>query len=378
LALTELERRHGRLRTILEHVVVDELRSRRRELLATIAQGDEPTREARFEALMNTVRHACSSAVERIAVAPCETTPDAPESAAEAPAARLSEQLLECIRRGEVDAVLGTGPMAGEVIVLKTRQLEEENCRLIEALKQEKERLEEFAFATAHDLRGPLSNIEAALAALLEERARSRLPLWSVDSLRQIEHAAVRMHLLVSDLMVLGEVGTEGELVERVPLLDVVTVVLDGQRPALARTRVHVEIIGQLPTVRGRIRHLEAMFDNLLDNAIRYASVAAKGRVQIACEQRGDEIVICVRDNGPGFDPREAEAVFGPYVCLDRRGDNTGLGLAIVRNAARAHGGRAWVETVLGEGTAAFVTLPVGCLVEPDSADFVVDGSPAL
>ena len=101
------------------------------------------------------------------------------------------EELLECIRRGEMDAILGTGPLAGEVLILKTQQLEEENRRLIEALQAEKEALEEFAFATAHDLRGPLADMEGEISMLLDQYARLRLPLWFVDSLRQIEHARV-------------------------------------------------------------------------------------------------------------------------------------------------------------------------------------------
>jgi signal transduction histidine kinase len=72
--------------------------------------------------------------------------------------------------------------------------------------------------------------------------------------------------------------------------------------------------------------------------------------------------VLWVRDNGPGFDAREAEAVFEPYVRLDKRGENTGLGLTIVRNAARTHGGRAWIETAPGEGATAFVALPRSCV----------------
>jgi signal transduction histidine kinase len=274
-----------------------------------------------------------------------------------------NDELLDCIRRGEVDAVLGSGPLAGEVLIVKSLQLEEENRLLIDALRKEKERLEEFAFATAHDMRGPLGNIENEIAALLDRHARLRLPLWFVDSLRAIEHAAVRMRLLVSDLMMLGEASCESEPTEPLRLLDVVASVLDGYRPILARSHVAVEIVNELPAISARLRHVEAMFDNLLDNAVRYASEAPKGKVRIGCRKDDAELVLWVHDNGPGFDAREADAVFEPYVRLDKRGDNTGLGLTIVRNAARAHGGHAWVETAPGQGTTACIGLPVSCVV---------------
>jgi len=357
---------------MLARSVIDELRGRRDEVLAVLPQGGESAPEERFEALMTMVGDACAKAVARSFIEPAATAPET------AIPAQQSARLLECIRRGEVDAVLGSGPMAGEVLVLKTQQLEQENRSLFESLQKEKERLEEFSYATAHDLRGPLSNIENEVSTLLEQHARSRLPLWFVDSFRRIQQAAARMRLLVSDLMALGEAGSEGEPIERVPLLDVVAAVLDGQQSTLARTRVHVDVVDRLPAVRGRVRHLEAMFDNLIDNAIRYACMVPRGSVRIACERSEDEIILCVRDNGPGFDPREAQAVFEPYVRLDHRGDNTGLGLTIVRNAARAHGGRAWIETTPGEGTAAFVALPAGCVSEPNWTAPVAHGSPAL
>jgi signal transduction histidine kinase len=272
------------------------------------------------------------------------------------------QELIACIRRGEVDAVLGAGPLAGEVLIFKTQRLEEENRRLIDALQAEKEALEEFAFATAHDLRGPLADMEGEIATLLDQYARLRLPLWFVDSLRQIEHAAVRMRLLVTDLMMLGEVGSPADARERVALFDVVAAVLDGHRQHLSRSGVHVEILDALPVIRGRLRHVEAVFDNLIDNAVRYAASVPKGKVQIGCRRSEDELVVWVSDNGPGFDSREAEAVFEPYVRLDRSGDNTGLGLAIVRNAMRAHGGRAWIETAPSKGAKAFIAFPASCL----------------
>jgi signal transduction histidine kinase len=274
----------------------------------------------------------------------------------------IGGDLITSIRRGEVDAVLGTGPMAGEVLVVNTLHAEEQQRGLIDDLRKEKQKLEEFAFATAHDLRGPLSNIDSEIAGLLAQHARLRLPLWFVDSLRQIELAAVRMRLLVSDLMLLGEIGSEAEPLESIALLDVVAGVLDGLRPALTRTHVAVEIVDELPVVRGRLRQLEAIFENLIDNALRYAGASSKGKVMIGCSRSEAEMVVWIRDNGAGFDPRESAAVFEPYVRLDKSGDNTGLGLTIVRNAVSAHGGRTWIETAPGSGATAFVALPAARL----------------
>src|SRR5687767_5466768 len=122
-----------------------------------------------------------------------DTTDEEPRTARPSAAEEYGHEVLDRIRSGEVDAVLGTGPFAGKILVVKSLQLEEENRRLIEALAAEKERLEEFSFATAHDLRGPLGTIESEIASVLDRHASARLPLWLVDSLRQIEHAAVRM-----------------------------------------------------------------------------------------------------------------------------------------------------------------------------------------
>jgi signal transduction histidine kinase len=331
-----------------------------------IAERAVDAAEENFETFLDRVKEACDGAA---VPTPAHERRGPHHSAAAAGAVARngtdsspSNDIFDCIRRGEVDAVLGSGPLAGKVLIVKSLQLEEENRRLIEALEKEKQRLEEFAFATAHDLRGPLANIETEIASLLDRQERLRLPLWFADSLRQIELAGMRMRLLVSDLMMLGEATSVSEPVECISLFDVVAAVLDAYRPVLARRRVNVEIVDELPRVRARLRHVEALFDNLIDNAVRYAGTVAKGRVQIGCHELGAELVMWVRDNGPGFDAREAEAVFEPYVRLDKRGDNTGLGLTIVRNAARTHGGRAWIESEPGKGTTAFVALPSSCM----------------
>jgi len=341
-------------RTDLE-VLAARLAERRGDIIsAWKVEGDgDDSAERSFEQILAAIRRAWSEVAEA-AQRPTGGRPDATgERSAD------ERRLLESIRRGEVDAVLGSGPRAGEVLVVKALALEEENRRLVDELRREKEGLQDFSFATAHDLGGPLGNIESEIASLLDRQERVRLPLWFVDSLRQIEHAAFRMRVLVSDLLLLGEAGSEAEPVETIELFDLVASVLDGYRARLARSRIRVEIVDELPRVVGRVRHFETVFDNLIDNAVRYASKVQKGQVQIGCAESGQELVIWVRDNGPGFDPREAEVVFEPYIRLDKASGGTGLGLTIVRKAVASHGGRAWIETATGLGTTAFVALPI-------------------
>jgi light-regulated signal transduction histidine kinase (bacteriophytochrome) len=89
--------------------------------------------------------------------------------------------------------------------------------------------------------------------------------------------------------------------------------------------------------------------------------------VHVSAEQKDSEWVFSVRDNGIGFDPKYAAAIFTPFKRLHTAEEypGTGVGLAICRRIVQAQAGRIWAESVPGEGTTFFFTLPVEPLAIP-------------
>jgi signal transduction histidine kinase len=96
---------------------------------------------------------------------------------------------------------------------------------------------------------------------------------------------------------------------------------------------------------------------NLLENALKFS--AEEERVRVEVETDEGEVVLHVRDRGPGISPRVVERIFDAFERGSPTGDGTGLGLAIARGFVQANGGRIWVESEPGDGASFAIALPV-------------------
>jgi signal transduction histidine kinase len=103
---------------------------------------------------------------------------------------------------------------------------------------------------------------------------------------------------------------------------------------------------------------LVEVFQNLVDNAIKFMGDQPTPRVEIGVEKAGEEYVFFVRDNGIGIDPRYQPKVFGLFEKYDPATRGTGIGLALVKRIVEVHGGKIWVESAgIGKGTTFRFTL---------------------
>ena len=121
-------------------------------------------------------------------------------------------------------------------------------------------------------------------------------------------------------------------------------------------TRVVADVEGYVVT--GDRNRLVEVFQNLLDNAVKFAGDPAQRQVEIGVDCSGPAPVLFVRDNGIGVDPRYLSKLFGLFEQLDPRAEGTGIGLALVRRIVELHGGRIWVESAgVGQGATFRFTL---------------------
>jgi signal transduction histidine kinase len=115
-----------------------------------------------------------------------------------------------------------------------------------------------------------------------------------------------------------------------------------------------------LPSVIGDEPQFGHVFQNLIGNAIKYARPGVQPEVEITASRNSAEWVFAVRDNGIGIDSEHFHQIFAPFKRL--HGSNipgTGMGLAMCRRIIEAYGGRIWVESVAGQGSAFYFGLPV-------------------
>ena len=217
----------------------------------------------------------------------------------------------------------------------------------------------DFVSAVSHDLRSPLTAILGYVELL--ERAGPLTPMQRhfVDRVR---NSVQNITALINDLLDLGRIEAGFDVEKEVlSVAAVVRYAVDGQMPqAEAKHQTLVaRIADDLPPVLGNAVRLRQMLDNIIGNAIKYTPEG--GLIEVEAENRGDQVVLRVRDNGPGIPPSEQPYIFnkffrGSNVASEQPG--TGLGLAIVKSIVDSHHGRVWVKSEVGKGTEFTVVLP--------------------
>jgi signal transduction histidine kinase len=210
----------------------------------------------------------------------------------------------------------------------------------------------------SHDLGNSLSAV--GLQCMVLERSAQDLPdvARRTTTIRQLVD---QMHRLRQDLIdvVSIEAGRLSIELDDQPLEPVIDEVIEtlGSLAHGKDLDIRTEFPPELPTVRADRQRLLQVFSNLLGNAVKFTP--AGGRITFRLSYQDDAICVSVEDTGPGISEADAALVFDPFWRKERgeRG-GAGLGLAIARGIVEGHGGRIWVESELGGGSAFRFTLP--------------------
>jgi signal transduction histidine kinase len=208
---------------------------------------------------------------------------------------------------------------------------------------------------TSHELRTPLTTISGNLEFLagnLPETERA-------DVLAETRQEVRRLSQLVTDLLLLAEIGEKIRPERLAVHMDILVDSEVARLPAAQAARVRVE--HETVVVPGDEERLAQIVRNLLQNALRYAS-SAPGAVHVSLERDGATARLIVEDDGPGLPPDAFDRVFDRFSRLDKARSRShggfGLGLAIVRHVAEAHGGSAYASNRPEGGARFTVILP--------------------
>jgi PAS domain S-box-containing protein len=255
-------------------------------------------------------------------------------------------------RRGKI-----TGMHAVARDISERKRAEEALARQAQELARSNAELEQFAYVASHDLQEPL-RMMGSFAQLLAKRYKGQLGADADDFIAYIVDGAARMQRLINDLLSYSRVGRRGKEFAPTACAAAVAVACESLRAAIAESGAAVTV-GSLPVVMADETQLVQLFQNLIGNAIKFRS-AKPVQVDVGAERRRDDWLFWVRDNGIGIAPQHAERIFLIFQRLHGRDryPGTGIGLAIVKKIVERHGGRIWVESKEGEGSAFYFTLP--------------------
>jgi light-regulated signal transduction histidine kinase (bacteriophytochrome) len=241
---------------------------------------------------------------------------------------------------------------------VRQHELTEAAVKLNEELQRANDDLKQFAFAASHDLQEPLRMI-TSFSQLLIKGYRGQLDGEAEICVGFINDGTTHMQNLLADLLSYTESSAEkGEIRGPVDLNQVFEKVTLNLRRAIDESGA-VVTSGNLPIVHGQDTRFSQLFQNLIGNAIKYHS-ASPPIVHVSAEQRNNEWVVSVADNGIGIEPEHHQTIFGVFKRLHGKAiPGTGIGLAISQRVVERYGGRIWVESQVGLGTTFYFTVPV-------------------
>ena len=224
-------------------------------------------------------------------------------------------------------------------------------------LTRSNEALRQFAWAASHDLQEATRMILTYSQWILRA-AGEQLDAENRERLACVEENGARLQTLLAALREYIYISESGDQHwTRVDCNAVVRTAISHLAGTITESRAAVECEA-LPTINSVEILLLQLFQNLIGNAIKYRS-AETPRVRISAEMRDGMRVFCVEDNGIGIEPQYLEYIFGVFKRLhNRQYSGAGIGLAICKAAVERLGGRIWVESEPGRGSAFRFELP--------------------
>jgi PAS domain S-box-containing protein len=230
-----------------------------------------------------------------------------------------------------------------------------ERDRLLREIRRSNEELSAFSHVVAHDLRAPLRAVKI-YAELLARHLEGRLDSTARQFLTFVTEGSESMEHLIESLLHYAESGDELS-VSRVSVSAVIDGLLHTLDPLIRETNARVTT-DTMPEVQADPVRLLQLFQNLIVNAINYRG-SEPPQIHISVEASGGEYRFAVADNGIGIAREHFEHIFAPLKRLQsKKVKGSGLGLALCRKIVERHGGRIWVESVVGKGSTFFFTLP--------------------
>jgi PAS domain S-box-containing protein len=227
--------------------------------------------------------------------------------------------------------------------------------------------MESFTYSVSHDLKAPLRGIDG-YSKLLEQDHAERLDDEGRFFVSMIRKAAHQMGQLIDDLLAYSRVERGRPPLAALDPDSIVRGLVQEREPEVQAANGTITVRLDGGPVIGEREGLQLVLRNLIDNAIKFTAGVAERRIEVASERVGDRVRLSVRDNGRGFEMRYHDRIFEIFQRLHRAEDfpGTGVGLAIVRKAAERMQGRAWAESLPGQGATFFLELAAAPQGPPD------------
>lgn len=244
--------------------------------------------------------------------------------------------------------------------------LSADNARLYVESQNAIHSRDEVLGVVAHDLKNPLSAIRLSSQVFkrkIEQSENGLIPISQVEKLLQsIDRSVERATRLITDLLDF-EKATSGRMQinpRPVSVDNLLAESVEFLKPLAQERSLDLTWKNESPEhkVQCEPERIQQVLSNLIGNAIKFTQ--PKGKIEVLSQVRGAEMVFSVRDNGPGIKAHDLPHLFERYWQAQKTQElGSGLGLPICKGIVEAHRGQIWAESILGEGSTFFFTLPL-------------------
>lgn len=227
------------------------------------------------------------------------------------------------------------------------------------ALVRKTKELEAFTYSVAHDLKGPLREIEG-FSSLLEKRFAEGGDAQVTHHIQVIHKSALRLSHMIDALLKYSRLGQQDLPRSRFNILEMISSLLVDRQTHATGTKPKVTVSVPFPDLYGEPISIRQAITNLLDNAVKFSRTVPVPVITIGGQQTASERIIWVRDNGIGFDADQHDRIFNLFERLHAPDDyeGTGVGLAVVKMVMERHRGRVWAESTPGKGSTFYLAFP--------------------
>ena len=232
-----------------------------------------------------------------------------------------------------------------EVQAQKIITINSQREKLLNSLEEQNNELNDYAHMVSHDLRSPLRNIET-LASWIEEENED-MDEDSKKNIQLLKQNIEKMDGLIKGVLEYTTIGKSEEVKSEVDLKEVITSIVNLKN---INQDINFTIKGDLPRLVANKSRIHQLFQNLIDNAIKYNSKTNK-EIEIGYSDHKEYHQFYIKDNGNGIEKKYFEKIFESFQRLENNQDSSGIGLSIVRKIVTLCNGKIWVESELDKGS---------------------------
>ncbi|WP_282143128.1 sensor histidine kinase [Cellulophaga baltica] len=229
---------------------------------------------------------------------------------------------------------------------------EEKKEELLKNLSIQNQELSEYAHVVSHDLKAPLINIHTLIGWFMDDH-KETLGEELLNPLNQVLFNVERMDFLIKGIL---DYSTIDRMESQDAQIDFNVMLKEVLETMLIPDTTTIKIQENLPTLFGNAWRYKQIFQNLIQNAVRYSD-KEQGNIEVGFVEKGDFYEFFVKDNGIGIKADYFERIFKIFTKLESTGSSSGIGLSIVKKIVTFCKGSIWLESEEGAGTTFYFTL---------------------